>query len=637
VAVGAAEPRFVRAVEWCVTSLRRWGRYENEIAVITDREADCLPPAVRREATLACVDESRLRDPAHGRAGMERYLMARLRAHHILDLAAYDRVLYVDCDILAVRDVRPLLEGLDCFRYSREFQPMSAPMYSGCLTDAELADAAWRRGINSGVFGAPGAYLGECLDRWKALLDERPRAQGYDQPALNALVFRELVRARPLPAFSVGYPVLADFALHYRPQTVLLHYCGNADAKFARMGAHYEDLEAGRTPRVFEAEEERPPTASFFRLPPRDAAASDIPGATAPQPLVVAFDDDGAGVESFSLINAQWSRELQRRGHYVVPIGGDARTGVVVHHNYRSDFLGAPRVESARHVAVRTTDFGPFPRNWAAAVNERYDRLWVHSAWTREMAVAGGVEPERVRVVPHGVDPDVFRPAGPRVPLTTRKAFAFVFVGGTVARKGIDILLRAYTAAFRRQDDVCLVIKDHGANALYREGTAREEIARLAADPHAPEILHLDRHLTARQLAALYRACRVAVFPYRAEGFLIPALEALACGVPTMLPRFGPCLDFSDDATSFLVEARRIRLPVNRAFRLRLGFDVELEEVDFCEIPADALAHAMRRAYETDAESLAAMGAAGAKRVEDGFTWRHVGDHVERGLRELAP
>ncbi|HXJ78970.1 MAG TPA: glycosyltransferase [Candidatus Methylomirabilis sp.] len=631
VAIGAEEPRYLEAVRMCATSFRRWGRYSGELAVVTDRP-EAIPADVRAEVRVVPVDERQMREDTHGREPHESYLLGRLRVHRFLDLTVYDRVMYADCDVLAIRDVMPLLDGLDCFRYSREFQPMSAPMYNGCLTDAELEEARWRRGINSGVFAAPGAYLGECLERWMALLDTRPLARGYDQPALNALVLRGLIRARPLPTFSVAYPVLADFAEHFRPQTCLLHYCGDIEKKFPRMAEHFGDLEQGRTPRLW-ASTDVAPSAPFFAPPPPGWRRRDTD-----HRVVVAFDDDGRGVESHALINAQWSRELQSRGHYVVPAGTtvDPPPDIVIHHNYQTEFGEAPRVAGARHVAVRTSDFGPFPRRWADLIHERYDALWVHSRWIMEQAIAGGVDPRRVRIVPHGVDPAVFRPTGARVPLPTRKSFTFLFVGGTVRRKGIDILLSAYVDAFRRDDDVCLVIKDHGANVFYREGTARDEIARLIADRGAPEILHMDRQLTAPQLAALYRACHVAVFPYRAEGFLSPALEALACGVPTILPRFGACLDFSDDETSFLVPAKRIQLPAGRTFRLRLGFPVDIDAVDFCEVSPRVLADTMRQAYEAPREILTGKGRAGARRVETQFTWRHVGDRIERLLRELV-
>lgn len=104
----------------------------------------------------------------------------------------------------------------------------------------------------------------------------------------------------------------------------------------------------------------------------------------------------------------------------------------------------------------------------------------------------------------------------------------------------------------------------------------------------------------------------------------------------TILPRFGACLDFSDDSTSFLVPAKRIRLPVNRAFRLRLGFDVDLDAVDFCEVPVPALADTMRQVYEADGDVVVVKGAAGARRVPEMFTWNHTGDRIERCLREAA-
>ena len=81
---------------------------------------------------------------------------------------------------------------------------------------------------------------------------------------------------------------------------------------------------------------------------------------------------------------------------------------------------------------------------------------------------------------------------------------------------------------------------------------------------------------------------------------------------------------------------QRIRLPVSRVFRLRLGFGVDLDAVDFCEVPVPALADAMRQAYETDLDVLAAKGAAGARRARERFTWSHVGDHVTRYLREAV-
>ncbi len=65
----------------------------------------------------------------------------------------------------------------------------------------------------------------------------------------------------------------------------------------------------------------------------------------------------------------------------------------------------------------------------------------------------------------------------------------------------------------------------------------------MAADPAAPAIVYLDGQLPEAELAALYRTCDLAVFPYRAEGFVLPILEAMASATPAIVPRLGPCLD----------------------------------------------------------------------------------------------
>ena len=65
--------------------------------------------------------------------------------------------------------------------------------------------------------------------------------------------------------------------------------------------------------------------------------------------------------------------------------------------------------DEGKLVAVRTWDFGPFPPAWAEKIDRDYDQLWVHSRWVRDQAIAGGVHPRRVRVVPLGVETGVFQ------------------------------------------------------------------------------------------------------------------------------------------------------------------------------------------------------------------------------------
>src|SRR5262249_49081686 len=159
---------------------------------------------------------------------------------------------------------------------------------------------------------------------------------------------------------------------------------------------------------------------------------------------------------------------------------------------------------------------------WIEPILRQVDEVWVPSRFVRDSFLQSGVPGDLVHVIPLGADPEHFRPDVPPLPLMTRKRFKFLFVGGTLWRKGIDVLLDAYTRAFNRGDDVCLVIKDMGVGTFYRGQTAEAHIAEIRAAAAAPEIVYLNRELSDEELAGLYTACDCLVHPYRGEGFGLP-------------------------------------------------------------------------------------------------------------------
>src|SRR5207247_6572275 len=106
-----------------------------------------------------------------------------------------------------------------------------------------------------------------------------------------------------------------------------------------------------------------------------------------------------------------------------------------------------------------------------------------------------------VHVIPLGFDPLRFRPGLEPLPLATSKRFRFLFVGGTIHRKGIDLLLEAYARTFSAADDVCLVVKDMGVGTFYRGQTAEQRIAELRSRPGAPEIEYVEQALTEEAMA----------------------------------------------------------------------------------------------------------------------------------------
>jgi len=341
-------------------------------------------------------------------------------------------------------------------------------------------------------------------------------------------------------------------------------------------------------------------------------------------PLSVAIVGRTERPTAFSSVNAVLAEGLSSLGFDVRRVSSaealDRRFDRVVHHDYSQHFAELRRPECDRFIAIRTWDFGPFPRRFVEVANQTCDELWVPTQWIAEQARASGVATAKTHVVPHGVDLELMSAEGPRFELD-RPGFRFLFVGAAVARKGVDVLLEAYGRAFTADDPVTLVIKDHGADLFYQGARLTGAIGSFVARRGAPHLVHLDAHLEPARLAALYRSCDAGVFPYRAEGFALPILEAMACGTPSIVPRFGAALDYCDADTAFPIPARRIRLPVARNLQFNtLGFREEVEEVDFCEVDPGVLAAEMRRVAALDRSSLERVSRAAAARAAT-FSW----------------
>ncbi len=303
-----------------------------------------------------------------------------------------------------------------------------------------------------------------------------------------------------------------------------------------------------------------------------------------------------------------------------------------------------PRFErpSEGHLAlIQPWEYGYLPQAWIDPIRQNVSEVWCYSTTVRNTYRESGIPEGRLHIIPLGVDTDVFRPTAPPYVFTTEAGaarctntiqdrFVFLFVGGSLERKGIDILLEAYQKAFSAYDDVCLVIKDTGTQTVYQGQNAQERIVALAGDPTRPAVIYLDQDLPQSQLAGLYTASNCVVLPYRGEGFCLPALEALACGVPVIVPKGGPTDDFVDDTVGWQVVAER--RPFGNG---RIGDLACVGPTWMLEVSPHELGRQMRQAFQQRDEARR-RGVAGRERVLAGWTWQHTCAKVLERVEALA-
>jgi glycosyltransferase involved in cell wall biosynthesis/tetratricopeptide (TPR) repeat protein len=304
------------------------------------------------------------------------------------------------------------------------------------------------------------------------------------------------------------------------------------------------------------------------------------------------------------------------------------RVDITIRHQWPPDF---DRAASGKTVCILPWEHKAVPVRWIDEIGSNVDEVWTPSQFTRSAFVDAGLPPERVRVIYNAVDPEVFRPDGPVHRPPNSKGFVFLFVGGTIRRKGIDLLLQAYADAFMPEEDVTLVIKDLGSRTFYSHNTKIRDVQQFAARRSTPHTIVLTEEMEDSALAALYRGADAFVLPYRGEGFGMPLIEAMACGKPIITTGEGPAVEFCSEQEGYLIPAREVEVPEPPPPVGPLSGDWTWFEPNIA-----ALAQTMRHVYEHRDES-AGRGRNAAVAIERGFTWKTIQPiYIER-IRRLLP
>ena len=191
------------------------------------------------------------------------------------------------------------------------------------------------------------------------------------------------------------------------------------------------------------------------------------------------------------------------------------------------------------------------PSDTIGALSRDFDGVLAASAFVAKALIDSGLSVP-VRVIGYTPDLSAFeRLRDEREAALPGAVFTFLHVSSGFPRKGIDVLIAAFAAAFRSTDPVRLVIKvfpnPHNSVA--------EQLARLRAErADLGEIVLVDRDLPDAEMLDLYRHADAIVLPTRGEGFNIPAAEAMAAGIPLIVTGFGGHMDFCDAGNARLLD-----------------------------------------------------------------------------------
>eukprot|EP00906_Rhabdomonas_costata_P024197 RCo034818 len=232
------------------------------------------------------------------------------------------------------------------------------------------------------------------------------------------------------------------------------------------------------------------------------------------------------------------------------------------------------------------------PSGWVERCNTIMDEIWVPTDFHYDTFSSSGVLPSKLVVIPEPIDTGFWSPVSVRgvapMKLPSRKldrrfqresakgsagasakspkpkdCFAFLSVFKWEARKGWDVLLRAFVEEFdARRDHVCLYIKTshfHSKEnfaATVQDFTARHlGIASAQWNISVPSIEVLGDDIPQSEMPRLYSSVNAVVIPSRGEGWGRPHVEAMAMGLPLIATNWsGP--------TAFMTEENSYPLPI---------------------------------------------------------------------------
>jgi mannosylfructose-phosphate synthase len=154
------------------------------------------------------------------------------------------------------------------------------------------------------------------------------------------------------------------------------------------------------------------------------------------------------------------------------------------------------------------------------------------------------VPPEKISVIPPGYDDRRFFP----VSLATRRVLKEQFglrgkivlaLGRMANNKGYDLLLRAMPTVFQRVDNCRLLLALGSTEPSEREMEQVGELKRLADELGITDRVIFDDYILDDELADHYRAADIFALSSRYEPFGMTAVEAMACGTPTVVTTEG--------------------------------------------------------------------------------------------------
>jgi glycosyltransferase involved in cell wall biosynthesis len=343
-----------------------------------------------------------------------------------------------------------------------------------------------------------------------------------------------------------------------------------------------------------------------------EAAGVDVAGE------LVAYSKDRA---DYGTLGPIVTKALQNKSHYKIK---------VIHTT--PDEIERLKTPGKYHIAHFFWETDKIPKVFADGLN-LVDEIWTGSEANKAAIIKGGVD-KPVYIFPQPIETEREWPA--KYELPGFDGFLFYSVFEWTDRKNPEALLRAYYTAFKKTDNVGLLLKTYFRNfnlsnkRMIRAAVAKVQAEFGGAENCPPVFLYLDL-MDRQQIMRLHATGDVYVSAHRGEGWGVPQVEAMLAGHMIISTGFGGVHEYLKDEKNAMLIPYKLQ-PLK-------GMDhashFYANDQRWAEIDHTVLGRVMQETYARPAAWRQKIAKAGHKVTVDKFNLERVGGLMAKRLAEI--